>query len=197
MKVNALLMNPADNVVTTVTEIAQGADVCFMKGCETIVLRAEEDIPYCHKVALADIAVGSDVIKYGESLGRLVTPVGKGCWVNDQNLKSELRDYDSELAGADWQMCAQLSEGNPTLKPFQFWGYRRPEGRPGIRNHILLLPTCVCASESCRIIASQVRGVVNIVFNTGCSDVQANTDMRMSMAWSSSALVVRTFPTDN
>ena len=177
MKVNALLMNPADNVVTTVTEIAQGADVCFMKGCETIVLRAEEDIPYCHKVALADIAVGSDVIKYGESLGRLVTPVGKGCWVNDQNLKSELRDYDSELAGADWQMCAQQSAGNPSLKPFQFWGYRRPEGRPGIRNHILLLPTCVCASESCRIVASQVRGAVNIVFNTGCSDVQANTDM--------------------
>ena len=59
----------------------------------------------------------------------------------------------------------------------EFWGYRRTEGRAGIRNHVLILPTCVCGSESARIVASQVRGAVNIVFNTGCSDVQANTDM--------------------
>ncbi|MBQ7154518.1 MAG: UxaA family hydrolase [Synergistaceae bacterium] len=59
----------------------------------------------------------------------------------------------------------------------QFWGYKRSEGRAGIRNHVLILPTCVCGSESARIVASQVRGAVNIVFNTGCSDVQANTDM--------------------
>ncbi|MBR1696509.1 MAG: UxaA family hydrolase, partial [Selenomonas sp.] len=24
----------------------------------------------------------------------------------------------------------------------EFYGYRRKEGRPGIRNHILILPTC-------------------------------------------------------
>ncbi|MBQ3975460.1 MAG: UxaA family hydrolase, partial [Lachnospiraceae bacterium] len=45
----------------------------------------------------------------------------------------------------------------------QFWGYRRAEGRPGIRNHVLILPTCACGSESSRIVASQVRGAVNIV----------------------------------
>ena len=97
--------------------------------------------------------------------------------MNDHNLKSELRDYDSELAGDDWQMCAIQSEGECERKTFQFWGYRRAEGRPGIRNHILILPTCACGSESARVVASQVRGAVNIVFNTGCSDVQANTDM--------------------
>ena len=59
----------------------------------------------------------------------------------------------------------------------EFYGYRRKEGRPGIRNHILILPACACGSESCRIVASQVRGAVNIVFNTGCSDVAANTEM--------------------
>lgn len=59
----------------------------------------------------------------------------------------------------------------------EFYGYRRAEGRPGIRNHVLILPTCACGSESCRIVASQVRGAVNIVFNTGCSDVAANTEM--------------------
>lgn len=59
----------------------------------------------------------------------------------------------------------------------EFWGYKRKEGRAGIRNHVLILPTCACGSESCRIAASQVRGAVNIVFNTGCSDVAANTEM--------------------
>lgn len=59
----------------------------------------------------------------------------------------------------------------------EFWGYRRAEGRAGIRNHVLILPSCVCGSESARIVASQVKGAVNIVFNTGCSDVRANTEM--------------------
>lgn len=59
----------------------------------------------------------------------------------------------------------------------QFWGYKRKEGRAGLRNHVLILPACACGSESARIVASQVRGAVNIVFNTGCSDVAANTAM--------------------
>jgi len=59
----------------------------------------------------------------------------------------------------------------------EFWGYKRKDGRAGVRNHVLILPSCSCGSECARIVASQVRGAVSIVFNTGCSDVQANTDM--------------------
>ncbi len=59
----------------------------------------------------------------------------------------------------------------------KFWGYRRSDGTVGIRNHVLILPACACGSESCRVVASQVQGAVNIVFNTGCSDVAANTAM--------------------
>ena len=58
-----------------------------------------------------------------------------------------------------------------------FYGYKRADGRAGIRNHVLILPTCACGSETARIVASQVRGAVNIIFNTGCSDVAANTEM--------------------
>ncbi len=59
----------------------------------------------------------------------------------------------------------------------KFMGYRRADGRVGIRNHVLILPTCACGSESSRIVASQVKGAVNIIFNTGCSDVAANTTL--------------------
>lgn len=59
----------------------------------------------------------------------------------------------------------------------EFFGYRRPEGRPGVRNYVLILPGCACASETCRMVAAQVQGTKNVVINVGCSDVQANTDI--------------------
>lgn len=58
-----------------------------------------------------------------------------------------------------------------------FMGYRRPDGKWGVRNHILILPTCACASESCRIIASQVNGAVNIIMQSGCAEVKGNEDI--------------------
>ena len=175
--INALKMDERDNVVTCVKEVKRGEDVVYQEGASEMSLVAEEAIPYCHKVALSDLAEGTEIIKYGESLGKLIAPVKKGHWVNDKNLKSVPRDYESELAGDDFVMQAKQSAGAPDLEPFSFWGYRRAEGRPGIRNHVLILPTCACGSECCRIVASQVRGAVNIVFNTGCSDVAANTAM--------------------
>ena len=177
MRINALMMDPSDNVVTSITEIHKGETIVYRNGNDQCTLTAQEDIPYCHKAAIKEIAKGAQVIKYGESLGEVSEDIRTGCWVADHNLFSVPRDYDSELADDSFVMCAKQSESRTDRKPFQFWGYRRKEGRPGIRNHILILPTCACGSESCRIVASQVRGAVNIVFNTGCSDVAANTEM--------------------
>lgn len=177
MRINALMMDEMDNVVTLVEEVPAGGDICYQRNGERLTVRAEEDIPYCHKIALKDFREGEEVIKYGESLGKVTAEIRRGHLVNERNLKSEPRDYAKELAGADFTMCARQSKGDPSLRELQFWGYRRAEGRPGIRNHVLILPTCVCGSESCRVVASQVRGAVNVVFNTGCSDVEANTEM--------------------
>ena len=41
MIINALMMNPADNVVTPVTEINKGEDVCYMNGTKCVTLKAE------------------------------------------------------------------------------------------------------------------------------------------------------------
>lgn len=177
MKINALMMDPTDNVVTCMNEVKAGEQVMYRKGDELCSLTALENIPYCHKIAITDIMKGGQVIKYGESLGEVSEAIGSGHWIADHNLFSIPRDYNSELVGVDFTMCARQSPSAPDLKAFEFWGYRRAEGRPGIRNHVLILPTCACGSESSRIVASQVRGAVNIVFNTGCSDVEANTEM--------------------
>ena len=176
MKVNALMMDELDNVVTCVTEVAKGEDVVYQKGSELLSVRAEEDIPYCHKIALKDFDEGDEVLKYGELIGKTNGPIAKGHLVNHENIHSVPRDYDSELV-EDTGEEAEDFKAVKTDDGLKFWGYRRAEGRPGIRNHVLILPTCACGSESSRIVASQVRGAVNIVFNTGCSDVAANTEM--------------------
>jgi len=55
-----------------------------------------------------------------------------------------------------------------------FYGYRRPDGLIGIRNHVLILPTVGCANETCRIIAGLVNGAVSFVNQGGCGEVEGN-----------------------
>lgn len=97
MKINALMMNEIDNVVTCVENVAAGETVYYRKGEKTCSVTAKEEIPYCHKIALVDFAEGDQVFKYGELLGKTTKPVLKGHWVSHENISSIPRDYDSEL----------------------------------------------------------------------------------------------------
>ncbi len=60
-----------------------------------------------------------------------------------------------------------------------FWGYKRPDGKIGIRNHVLILPTSCCASDTTRIIASQVQGAISFNNQNGCSQVLP--DMKLTL----------------
>ncbi|MEH7304215.1 UxaA family hydrolase [Neobacillus drentensis] len=50
-------------------------------------------------------------------------------------------------------------------------GYRRADGKAGIRNHVLLMPTVVCANQVVNRIGQQVSGTVAIPHQHGCSQV--------------------------
>lgn len=50
-------------------------------------------------------------------------------------------------------------------------GYARPDGTYGIRNHLLILPTSVCASDTASRIAAQVPGAVAIPHQHGCCEI--------------------------
>lgn len=50
-------------------------------------------------------------------------------------------------------------------------GYRRPDGKIGIRNHVLIIPTCSCSLETCRSVASIVDGTVYLDNQNGCGQV--------------------------
>ncbi|MBU2703411.1 altronate dehydratase large subunit [Sporomusaceae bacterium BoRhaA] len=62
-----------------------------------------------------------------------------------------------------------------------FLGYKRPDGRIGIRNHVLILPTSVCASDTTRIISQQVKGTVTFNNQNGCSQVASDQQFTMDV----------------
>lgn len=53
----------------------------------------------------------------------------------------------------------------------QFWGYRRADGRVGVRNHVLILPTITCATQVARQITELVHGTVSFIHQHGCAQV--------------------------
>lgn len=62
-----------------------------------------------------------------------------------------------------------------------FYGYRRPDGRVGVRNHVLILPASVCASDTTRIISQQVTGSVTFNNQNGCSQVPPDQELTMDV----------------
>ncbi|HML33086.1 UxaA family hydrolase [Sporomusa sphaeroides] len=53
----------------------------------------------------------------------------------------------------------------------EFMGYRRPDGTVGIRNHVLVIPTVVCANQVARGISQAVKGSVWVEHQHGCSQL--------------------------
>lgn len=55
-------------------------------------------------------------------------------------------------------------------------GWRRPDGRFGIRNHLLVIPTSVCSSVEAVRIAEAVPGAVALPHQHGCCQLGADFD---------------------
>jgi altronate dehydratase small subunit len=69
-------------------DLAAGETVELRVGDRTRRLTLPEPIPLCHKLALHALAVGQEVRKYGEVIGRTSAAVEPGGWVHVHNLKS-------------------------------------------------------------------------------------------------------------
>lgn len=53
----------------------------------------------------------------------------------------------------------------------KFLGFKRPDGKVGVRNHVIILPSVVCSSEVCDAIAKKVKGVISIPHPHGCAQL--------------------------
>jgi altronate dehydratase large subunit len=52
-----------------------------------------------------------------------------------------------------------------------FFGYKRPDGKVGVRNHVVILPSVACSNEVCNAIARKVKGTISIPHQHGCAQL--------------------------
>ena len=88
MKKDAIMISDRDNVATALKDLEAGQVCHFLAGKETRSICLKEAIVYGHKFAVVDIAKGTDIIKYGEVMGRATADILQGGHAHIQNIES-------------------------------------------------------------------------------------------------------------
>ena len=81
---NYVYMTDKDNVVTMIRQLNAGEAI----EVDGVKIKANQDIPVYHKIAIEEIKTGETVVKYGESIGTPSCDIHIGDWVHTQNLES-------------------------------------------------------------------------------------------------------------
>jgi altronate dehydratase large subunit len=178
-----LRLHEDDNVGVALADLPVGATVAFDKG-PPLALR--DAVPFGHKVALATIASGEPVVKYGEPIGLATQSIAPGEHVHTHNLVSaRAQPHASDLTvprpskfptSPPPNFPIYQSTNLPTYQPtnLSFQAYLRPDGRAGIRNHLLVLPSVFCANVAAERIAEAVPGAVALSHPYGCAQLDAD-----------------------
>ncbi|MCB1540727.1 MAG: altronate dehydratase [Rhodoblastus sp.] len=164
----ALRLNEADNIIVAVDAFAPG----FVYGATT----ASERVPRGHKMAIAAIAAGEPLRKFGQIIGFASQPISPGQWVHEHNV--ECRDFARDYAFAEEARDeAILPEGERAT----FEGFRRASGRVGTRNYIAILTSVNCSASVARFMAEEIQrsgvldqypdidGVIPLTHGGGCA----------------------------
>ena len=80
---NYVYMTDKDNVVTMIRQLNAGEAI----EVDGVKIKANQDIPVYHKIAIEEIKTGETVVKYGESIGTASYDIHIGDWVHTQNLE--------------------------------------------------------------------------------------------------------------
>jgi len=83
---NAVIINPNDSVVTVTEQITKGGEVRY-PGCAKPIV-ATQDIPMYHKIAIAAVKQGQNVLRYGERFGVASKDINIGDHVHVHNVNS-------------------------------------------------------------------------------------------------------------
>ncbi len=163
-------INPHDNVAVALRDLPAGLTVSVSDQA----YRTAESIPFGHKMALADMKRGIDVIKYGAPIGHTTIDVQAGQWLHSHNVATNLDgllEYRYEPVFGREADCGGL--------PANFEGYRRPNGRVGTRNELWIIPTVSCVNRTVQRISETAKqrgvqageGIRAYPHNAGCSQL--------------------------
>ncbi|MDN4524177.1 UxaA family hydrolase [Fictibacillus fluitans] len=131
-----LQIHENDNVILALRDLKEG-EVLSAGGKEVIL---KSDVGRGHKVALTDLSVNSDVIKYGYPIGHVTEAVEAGEWVHTHNTKTNLSGTE------DYEYHPKKAELSYREENLTFQGYRRENGKVGIRNELWIVPTVGCVN---------------------------------------------------
>jgi altronate dehydratase large subunit len=177
----ALHMHPDDNVALVTVDLPAGSAV-RVDGLTITLVTA---VPFGHKVALRAIRRGEIVRKYGQPIGRATADIPAGAHAHTHNVES-LRgrgDWGAGAPASDATAALPAEAGTSTaLKTIpvgepsvtSFLGYRRVDGRVGVRNHVLVLATVQCANAVVDRIGRALPEVVALSHVWGCSQIGAD-----------------------
>lgn len=84
---DAIRLSAKDGVATMLRPAARGERLS-VGGEGAVEIEAAEDVPLCHKIALAAHAPGDRIFKYGEPIGEAVQAIAVGAHVHIHNLRS-------------------------------------------------------------------------------------------------------------
>ena len=133
-----------------------------------------EKLPQAHKVALADIAQGAEVRRYGVVIGRALKPISAGSWVHERLLEMPTARTLSGLP-----MATVRPPALPPLDGHSFQGYRNADGSVGTRNLLAITTTVQCVAGVLDHALERIRrellpqyryvdGVVGLEHSYGC-----------------------------
>ena len=167
-----LKINENDKVVVALKTIPAGETITVDVQGEKRQITALEEIPAGHKMAICDIPAGEEVIKYGYRIGNAKEDIRAGAWVHTHNLKTALGD----LLGYQYE---PVEVEEKRTEDVTFMGFKRPDGKVGVRNEIWIVPTVGCVNNVATAIARQanrfVKGTVEEVIAFphpyGCSQM--------------------------
>ncbi len=163
-----------DNVAVAKSHVAAETEVGF----NGATIRVSAYVGAGHRFAIRPIPAGDWARQYGQPFG-VSRGIALGDPITDANLESRVPQVDPAT-----NPIKQFND--LTIQRFNeipsFLGYRRADGRAGIRNWILIVPTSMCSSHEARMISMMaemngtwsrekfpnVDGVTAIPHNFGC-----------------------------
>ena len=139
-------INFNDSVAVALKHLEKGRTL-NVEGQEVTLL---EEIPQAHKFALQNLAAGDKVYKYGFPIGIAKTDIPRGTWIHTHNLKTNLGDlleytYEKDIVPI------------PPTEDVTFMGYRRADGKVGVRNEIWIIPTVGCVNNVAQMIEKKAK----------------------------------------
>src|ERR1044072_3890580 len=176
----AIIVDAADNVAVVKKSTFVDLEVVLPDGK---IVQLRNAVPPSHRFATRAIPAGEFVLQFGQPIGTSL-----GIKQGEQITHANMSD--------DVPLVRELPEDLHTPPPVYlpesqratFMGYRRPDGRVGTRNFVLIVPTSMCASPEALQISTiaeftlynrdkypKVDGVVAIPHNKGCGCQDGST----------------------